>query len=166
MEHRKTVKDLVGADDTRKNFLKEIERSMEMQGVSVKIDTENGILRLPESILFDRNESELSSRGKDALSKLAASLAKILPRYTFLPGQDRNKTGSHSPHSIESIFIEGHTDSDGDADLNWRLSMDRAFPYLSSLSQSARDPCAASKLERAAGVECCGIRQTTSDISE
>ncbi len=132
-QQRKTLKDLVGADDTRKELLKNIKRSMEKEGVSVTLDTENGILRLPESILFDSNKSELSDQGKDALNKLAMSLAKVLPRYTFLQGQDNSGMGPRSPHGIESIFVEGHTDNAGSADLNWRLSVDRAFHTYQAL---------------------------------
>ncbi|MGC8493410.1 MAG: OmpA/MotB family protein [Syntrophobacteraceae bacterium] len=135
-EHVKTVKDLVGADNTRKDVLNKIKGALKTQGVNVEIDTENGILRLPESILFDTNKSELSAGGREALEKLAKSLVTILPRYAFLPGKDRTETRSRSPHSIESIFIEGHTDSTGDANLNWRLSMDRAFNTYQALTEA------------------------------
>ncbi len=136
VEHIDTVKDLVGADDTRKDILTDIKRSMDLQGVSVKIDEENGILRLPESILFDRNKSVLSPQGQDALEKLAASLNRVLQCYTFLPGLDRPQECPASPHSVESIFIEGHTDSDGDDDLNWELSTSRSFHTYQAITSA------------------------------
>ncbi len=135
VEHRETVQDLIGSDKTREDLLAEIGRSMEMQGVTVVIDTENGILRLPESILFKRNESGLTPQGMDALQKLALSLDRTLQCYTYLPGRERSDECPITSHSIESIFVEGHTDSDGDADLNWRLSMDRALHTYQSVTK-------------------------------
>ncbi len=134
VEHNETVQDLLGSDKTRGEILTEIQRSMEMQGVAVRIDEENGILRLPESILFDRNKSELTYQGMTALQKLAASLEQTLRCYAFLPGMERPYDCAASIHSIESIFVEGHTDSDGDADLNWRLSMERALRTYQALT--------------------------------
>ncbi len=137
--HRETVQDLISADETRKDILEDIGRSLKMQGVAVVIDTENGILRLPESILFNVDKSVLTPQGSQALEKLAASLAHVLPCYSFAPGLGRPANCPASTHSVESIFVEGHTDSTGDDEHNWRLSTDRAFHTYQDLIQSQQD---------------------------
>ncbi|MBL0117328.1 MAG: hypothetical protein IPP45_19270 [Sphingomonadales bacterium] len=56
---------LVGAGEARKKLLEQLEKDIEhkLPGVDVVIDTETGILRLPEEVLFESNEYELSDRG-------------------------------------------------------------------------------------------------------
>lgn len=127
IQHQETVQNLIGADETRKDILESIGRSLKAQGVAVVIDTDNGILRLPESILFDINKSFPTPAGSQALEKLAFSISQVLPCYAYFPGMERPINCPSSTHSIESIFVEGHTDSSGDAEFNWRLSMDRAL---------------------------------------
>ena len=75
---------LVGAGEARKKLLEQLEKDIEQKlpGVDVVIDTQTGILRLPEEVLFDSNEYELSPRGQDAVKIVASILADRLPCYT------------------------------------------------------------------------------------
>jgi outer membrane protein OmpA-like peptidoglycan-associated protein len=128
-----TNKQLTTAEDTRRNILENLQRSLKDQGIPVEIDIENGILRLPENILFDQNRSDLTGSGREAVIVLGHSLGTILPCYTTLPGEGRPNSCPDTPHSIEAIFIEGHTDSDGDDALNWNLSVKRALNTYHSM---------------------------------
>lgn len=123
----KTNEILKSAEETRTDILQDLQRSLKDQGIAVEIDVENGILRLPENILFERNRWDLSGRGREAIVVLGRSLSAVLPCFAFIPGESRPKLCSDTPHSVEAIFVEGHTDSDGDDALNWNLSVQRGL---------------------------------------
>ena len=123
----KTNEILKSAEETRTEILQDLQRSLKDQGIAVEIDVENGILRLPENILFERNRSDLTGRGREAIVVLGRSLGAVLPCFASLPGVIRPNICSDTPHSVEAIFVEGHTDSDGDDALNWNLSVQRGL---------------------------------------
>lgn len=109
---------LVENEDKRQEVLTLLEEKLKSQGIEVKVVKDMGILRLPEGILFDPGEATLKPSGLKAISILAPSLKEVL----------------HNPDykdSIETIFIEGHTDSDpirsGKFPSNWELSAQRAI---------------------------------------
>ncbi len=121
-----TVQTLISAEETRSKILEDIKKAMMDQGVAVEIDLENGILRLPEKILFERNKYALTARGQDAVVTLAKALSVVLPCYTESGARTAVGCGNIR-HQVESVFIEGHTDSDGDDTLNWNLSFQRSL---------------------------------------
>lgn len=143
---------LVGAGEARKKLLIQLEKDIEQKlpGVDVVIDTQTGILRLPEEVLFDSNEYELSPRGQDAVKVVAAILAERLPCYT--KSSDTNLircNGSQVPHKIDTLLVEGHSDKDpirgdmtglGNLDLSARratrtyLALSQAQPSLDKLT--------------------------------
>ena len=145
-EMEETNKELISSEDTRTKILTDLEKSLYDVGVSVQIDIENGILRLPENILFEREQARLMAKGQEAVVALGTALDKILPCYAFVEGQGRPVYCLETKHSIESVFVEGHTDSDGSDELNWQLSVQRSLntyktlvsgvPSLASLSNS------------------------------
>lgn len=104
---------MTGADVERAKILRELEQALRDKGVPVEIDTQNGILRLPDSILFDSGKAELKPQGKLAVGHLANALADILPCYTDTrtPQGATPRTCSRSTYRIESVYIEGHTDA-------------------------------------------------------
>ena len=135
---------LTSANLERTALLKNLQKSLQDNGVSVQIDTMNGVLRLPEAVLFSRGEYQLADRGKLTLQILAKELAALLPRYACVPAL----TGSRCPHEetaarLETILIEGHTDSTPAkgsqgtclAD-NWSLSACRATAVFNQLTVS------------------------------
>lgn len=67
---------------------------------------------LSQNLLFASGSAKLGSKGLDALQKLA----KVLNE-----SQDIN------------ILVEGHTDSDGDEKLNWKLSTERSLSIINEL---------------------------------
>lgn len=129
MQFRQTTDQLTSADRTRSAILHQLEDYLRKQGVKVEVDTRTGVLRLPDEILFDSAKAVLKPAGVAALSHLADGLMEILPCYTN--GAVPKIKCPQNTHRIESVFIEGHTDSDrfignGAIRDNWDLSVVRA----------------------------------------
>ena len=120
-----TVKIITSSEETRGKILEGIRKAMKDQGVTVEIDMENGILRLPEKILFDRNKSTLSTSGQEAVVTLSNALSHVLPCYTA--SRQQGDGCEKIRHQVEAVFIEGHTDNDGEDTLNWNLSFQRSL---------------------------------------
>ena len=101
-----------GANEERSKILVKIQQSLLQKGVAVKIDEQNGILRLPDAILFDSGKAELKPQGQFAVDRLAEVLAEILPCYADGPnlGLPQSSHCVKTPYRIESVYVEGHTD--------------------------------------------------------
>jgi chemotaxis protein MotB len=134
-----TTDALTQANVTRKVMLQDIKTLLERRGVKVIIDTENGILRLPEELLFPRGEYDLTGKGQNALNQLATVLNLVLPCYSNLVVSPdacaKGRTGR-----LEALFIEGHTDDKGISTRmangvanNWELSTERAIATFNAL---------------------------------
>ena len=130
LQFRQVTDELTGADATRAEILKKIQSSLLDQDIRVSIDTQNGVLRLPDSILFDSGRDQLKPEGEVAVAKLSRALEEVLPCYTQnLSNTQRPEHCAATEHAIESVYIEGHTDLDafsGGGRDNWDLSVVRA----------------------------------------
>jgi chemotaxis protein MotB len=85
---------------------------LKKEGISVIVIEHEGILRLPEEILFDKSSWELKKSGaSSAVKALAKALDSVLPCYTLGPRSREDKCPK-TKSKIEAIFIEGHADSD------------------------------------------------------
>ena len=129
MQFQDVTEELTGATKTRTEILEQLQQTLKERGVEVNIDRQDGVLRLPDSILFDSGQSVLKPEGRDAVAHLADALNDVLPCYSA--GVPRRGTCPSSEHRIESVYVEGHTDSDhyaGSGGLrdNWDLSVVRA----------------------------------------
>ena len=130
LQFQDVTEELSGANKTRTEILEQLRRKLKEQGVTaVIIDTDNGVLRLPDSVLFDSGQSTLKPQGRANVEHLASALIEILPCYS--DGVPRSEKCPASKHKVESVYIEGHTDSDlfsGNGGLkdNWDLSVVRA----------------------------------------
>ena len=135
-KQEETVEQLTDNRRSIEFLLSAIKESLDRQGVQVAIDLESGILRLPESILFERGSAELNELGRGALGKLVIAMTPLLtcfanaftvdPRGSIaLPERcPPERTGR-----LETILIEGHTDRvpiSGRYRDNWDLSVARA----------------------------------------
>jgi chemotaxis protein MotB len=149
---KETTKQLSGANLARTRILEQVQTYLSEQGIKVEIDIQNGILRLPDEILFDSAQAELKPEGLRAVQSLANGLLLVLPCYS--DGLERPTSCPPPEHKTEAIFIEGHTDRDAlTATLrlrdNWDLSVVRATntyreltkvrPELGILCQSLLD---------------------------
>lgn len=119
---------LLARDALRAELLVLIREALAARGLEVEIDVENGILRLPESLLFATNEAELSEAGRAALGALAEVLWRYLPCYAAMAAAEGCPTGVHDV--LETVLIEGHTDDrpirSGPFPDNWALSAARS----------------------------------------
>ncbi len=106
-----------------------IGKKMKAAGVPVVIDPASGVITLPADTLFPRGVADLNTSGIDVLTKAKIALNEILPCYIYSERQRRYSCFNPDDVEIETIFIEGHTDS---APLqrgiytNWHLGLDRA----------------------------------------
>lgn len=111
LQFQQKSKALNDAGETRTQILTELKTRINAADptMRVEIDTRTGVLRLPARILFAKGDFRLSPAGADSVATVARVMAQVLPCYTF----PRRRHGCpDTPHSIDAIFIEGHTDSD------------------------------------------------------
>ena len=93
-------------NEARNKLLEDLQKSLQEQGVSVTIDYANGILRLPEDVLFATGSASLRRKGKEAITILSQRLAILLNcRTTTVVELCKGKLPK-----IEAIFVEGHSD--------------------------------------------------------
>jgi chemotaxis protein MotB len=131
LQLQKTNEDLVTSDQTRKELLEKVAGYMREHNVKAEVDFSAGVLRLPNEILFERGSDAPKPAGVAALHTLSDALDTHLPCYTFQISVPRPATCKETPHHVEAIFIEGHTDSDPITPNtrqrdNWDLSSARA----------------------------------------
>lgn len=91
-------------------------------GLTVAIDPLTGSIPIDASLLYDTNEYELKEEGKAALKAVFSVYYYVLSRPEFRG-------------AIDSIVIEGHTDTNGGYEFNQELSEKRAravYDYLLS----------------------------------
>ncbi|MBV1919021.1 MAG: OmpA family protein [Sphingomonadaceae bacterium] len=131
------TEELTGAKRTRAEILGDLQQSLKDKGLQVEIDTRTGVLRLPDDVLFDKGRFDLSDRGQTAVGKVAGAMVEVLPCFT---ASDLCK-GERSPHLIDAVFVEGHTDSDAmyGGMNNYGLSVRRAESTFAMLQRAQPD---------------------------
>lgn len=107
-------------DVALREVLERLVVQLAQEGVRVQLDPANGVLRLPDDLLFDPGSDALKPKGIEALRVLARQLAPVL----------REGSAEGSTFRLEAVFVEGHTDNrpirtERFAD-NWELSTARA----------------------------------------
>lgn len=129
---RKEVADELKAIDeaqqSRTKLLRDLETQMHAKGLDVKIDEANGVLRLTEqAIRFEPDSSDIGDVARRNIITIAEVLDDVLPRYTACHDCQPRRIST-----LETVFIEGHTDKTGVVDLemrdqrNWQLSAERS----------------------------------------
>lgn len=132
------------AQEHRKTLLERVREVLAEEGIQhLTIDYDQGILRLPEGVLFASAVAEIrpNSKPHQIAQRIAGAFHEVLPCSVFQnsrpPDLLSKKCQKENPDKIfvESIFIEGHTDNvpivggvPGDQQItnNMRLSARRA----------------------------------------
>lgn len=94
---------------------------MGFKASDLNVEMRNGkvYVSLSQNLLFKKGSSALDSKGASAIEKLA----EVLNKNTEI-----------------DVLVEGHTDSDGAAKANWKLSSDRSLAIVDKLIAKALDP--------------------------
>ncbi len=142
-QHTEDVtKVLTQINEARNKVLVEMEKSLKNEGIQVSIDLENGVLRLPESLLFESGRWTPNEQGDAALNKLANVLMTYLP---CLARADQTlksicrKIDLINEPMLETVLIEGHTDNKPFGtktgfENNWGLSAKRSITIFDRLT--------------------------------
>jgi len=151
--------------DSRKELISDVVEELQSAGINNSSpDYEDGVLRLPQDVLFDSGDGELSATGEEAVDVLAHALAKWVPCYTsHWTWACEDQTFRNDGAKLSAVFIEGHTDNKrvvntetvekyGD---NWGLSSARAISAFKRLV--SKEPVASDKP---------ALRQLTNDEGE
>jgi len=125
---RREIQFLADAQKVRSGLLRDIRRALEHEGLRVEIDETNGVLRLTEdAVRFETDRSDLVGEARGNVGKIARALALVLPKYAHCTtSQNRRNCRTNGRTTVETVFIEGHTDKRGSDERNWKLSTQRA----------------------------------------
>jgi len=87
----------------------------------LSVEERNGkvYVSLSQNLLFSTGSSKLDSKGAEAIGKLA----EVLNKNTEI-----------------DVLVEGHTDSDGDAKMNWELSSKRSLSIVDQMIKNKVTP--------------------------
>jgi len=138
-----------GMYESRKDLIDGVLNEVKSGGMeNASPDYNDGVIRLPQDVLFDSGEGGLSSSGEQAVDLLADALTKWIPCYTA----DRVWACKESnvpdgAAKLSAVFIEGHTDNKPVVSLdtvekygdNWGLSSARAISAFNRLVQRNRN---------------------------
>jgi flagellar motor protein MotB len=147
--------DIEDRQNARLRLLARLERTLKDEGVTVILDPDSGVLRLPESLLFEKSQSTLGGgpdapmakrqAAQDALKKVSDALASVLPCYVATDA--RPDCESRDRATLEGVLIEGHSDRqpyreagrtlspEESRDRNDRLSVERALTVFKEIQQ-------------------------------
>ena len=122
----------------RQRLLRDIDARLRSDNLIVQVDEANGVLHLTEdAIRFQQNDASLNDRARQNVGKIARALAHVLPAYVAC--QRDAPCPNRTTASVETVFIEGHTDTTGSDDQNWVLSAQRADSTYRELEADARE---------------------------
>ena len=142
LQYRGTTATLKSADElameAKRKLLTDVENYLQEHGVKVTVDMQQGVIRLPESVLFEKARADLGEGGRRAVGHVAQALAIALPCY--VAARPPNCTGPRTAW-LDAVFIEGHTDDDpirgGRFRDNLELSAVRAVNTYRELTEPA-----------------------------
>ena len=104
------IDDLTDAEKARSDLLENMGKFLRDAGMNVVVIKNEGILRIPEEILFETSKWELNAKGSEAVRTVAKALDLVLPCYTTGP-RSNTVACPATKAKVEAIFIEGHADA-------------------------------------------------------
>lgn len=103
---------LATSDARRAGILRSIQEAMRAVGIDVEIIEEQGVVRLPNDLLFASGSYTIDGgRATAAVGQLGAALARVLPCFTRGPQSRLDASCNPSAAFVEAVFVEGHTDT-------------------------------------------------------
>ena len=105
--------DYAAAEKVKRTVLTALDSAFKKEGISATVDLTTGEVALDNTVLFELDKADLSAEGKTFLQK-------FMRAYTSVVFDERYEG------YIDSILIEGHTDTDGTREHNLELSKNRA----------------------------------------
>lgn len=119
------------AADPVRSLVGELGTRLKSKGVEVQLDPDSGVIALPADALFDTGRSVPRESGIDAISKTNSVLSEVIPCYVGSASYGDARCAGMNTRSVklETVMVEGHTDSDqyaSDPNKNWHLGLDRA----------------------------------------
>jgi flagellar motor protein MotB len=116
----KTIKELVQAEKARRSIIFDIQKELAEQNIRVEIVDNDTVIRIPESTLsFASGQEKLPDN--EVVQKSVRAIGLAL--HSAIQTNERFKY-------LDTVFIEGHTDSVSiwyNGKRNWGLSADRAI---------------------------------------
>lgn len=112
---------------------------IEFPMLDVAVSEQSDALRFQGDGLFDLNSYELAPEKRRIVQAIARRLNEILPCYTTGPKAQWQLACNSSGATIESVQIEGHTDTSGLPESNLQLSTQRANTTFLTMHAEARD---------------------------
>jgi len=82
----------------RSELLQDLKTQLIKKNINIEIDTKNGNMRLKSDLLFSKGSANISKEGKEQITEIAKLLMQKMSQTKYI-------------QSIDTIFIEGHTDS-------------------------------------------------------
>lgn len=132
MQDDKTAKAISGNRDPRGFITELIGKAVKSVSADTTVDPKTGVISFPEKTFFNLGSSRLLEKGRMDLTQIREQLEKNLPCFVaseLSTKREQCKKSNPTGNTIETIFIEGHTDSIpfavGTGD-NYKLSLDRA----------------------------------------
>lgn len=125
----------------RAQLLRRLAAQLRSRSYDVLLDEEEGVLRLPNDLLFGSGNVRIDQQGVDALEVLGGLLEKEIRCATSVPAG----CPAGSTSFLEAVFVEGHTDSNpvrsGNRNPqysdNWKLSTQRALEAFSAMTRAS-----------------------------
>ena len=105
--------DYAAARRVRTTLLTALEDALNKEGIKAVVDKETGEVALDSAVLFSIDKADLSDEGKAFLKK-------------FMDAYNGVVFGGSFEGYVDTVLIEGHTDSDGTVEHNLQLSQARA----------------------------------------
>jgi flagellar motor protein MotB len=104
----------IGATQARAQMIQSIQSKLQEQGIDASANIAQGVITIPGDSLFPSGSSELSARtkGLEKVNRLAQVIYQHIECFTLTSGatQINNRCNSQGV-LIDTVFIEGHTDS-------------------------------------------------------
>ena len=117
--------------DPVRTLVEEMGERLRNKGVRVELDPDSGVIALPSDALFDSGKAIPKQAALEAIAKTDTVLREVLPCFANSTLRTNRKCEQLNRRGVEleTVMIEGHTDSDqyaNDPTRNWHLGLDRA----------------------------------------